>query len=159
MRFLISGMTTLAVAVGMTGLAVSAQTQQEQGQQPQTQQQTQQQPQNQQQTQQQPQNQQQTQQQPQTQQQMQQPETQQPQTSSTQMGNAQNQNKSAYPAAEVRQAQEQLKKEGDYTGKVDGIYGPQTRAAVEKYQKSQNLPASGKLDSQTSAKLGIQSQK
>lgn len=142
MRFLISGMTSLVVAAGMTAFAVAAQTQpqsqtQPQAQQPQTQQQ-------------QPQTQ-----QPQTQQtQPQQPQTQQPQTSSSQM-NAQNQNSKGYSATEVRQAQEQLKKDGNYTGNIDGIYGPATRAAVEKYQQNQNLKVSGRLDSETCAKLGI----
>ena len=35
---------------------------------------------------------------------------------------------------EVRQIQTALKKQGYYTGSVDGIYGSQTQAAVRKFQ-------------------------
>jgi peptidoglycan hydrolase-like protein with peptidoglycan-binding domain len=79
----------------------------------------------------------------------------QPQTSSSQMSNPQNEN-SGYSKDTVRKAQEQLKKDGDYTGSIDGIYGPETRAAVEKYQQNQNLTVNGKLDNKTCSKLGIQ---
>lgn len=60
--------------------------------------------------------------------------------------------------ATVKQAQEQLKKDGYYTGNVDGIDGPETHEAIRKYQQSENLKVNGRLDKQTCNKLGIQQQ-
>ena len=57
----------------------------------------------------------------------------------------------------VRQAQERLNQLGYDVGEPDGIWGPQTQAALEKYQEEQGLSTSGELDSQTIAKLGIDS--
>ncbi len=53
----------------------------------------------------------------------------------------------------VKQAQTLLKNQGYYSGNVDGISGPQTRAAVRKYQKDHNLKATGQLDSATTTSL------
>ncbi|MGE5647110.1 MAG: peptidoglycan-binding domain-containing protein [Acidobacteriota bacterium] len=53
----------------------------------------------------------------------------------------------------VRQAQTLLKNQGYYAGNVDGISGPQTRAAVRKYQKDHNLKTTGRLDSATTTSL------
>lgn len=57
--------------------------------------------------------------------------------------------------ATVRDAQQQLKKDGYYTGKIDGEDGPETRAAIEKYQQSQHLKVTGQLDNETCSKMGI----
>ena len=38
---------------------------------------------------------------------------------------------------------------------VDGILGPQTRAAIRQYQQSENLPVTGRLDGETAGKLGV----
>lgn len=40
---------------------------------------------------------------------------------------------------------------------VDGVNGPQTRAALKKYQSANNLKATGHADAATRAKLGISS--
>ena len=64
----------------------------------------------------------------------------------------------AHPAAsseELRQAQQRLKDDGDYTGTVDGKFGPKTAAALKKFQQSNGLQQSGELDSQTASKLGV----
>ncbi len=55
----------------------------------------------------------------------------------------------------VRQAQTELKGRGFYTGAVDGIYGPRTRDAVEKFQADAGLPRTGELDLNTMSKLNI----
>ena len=58
-------------------------------------------------------------------------------------------------ADEVRQAQQKLKDDGDYTGQVDGKMGPKTAQAIKKFQQSNGLPQTGRLDQQTAGKLGI----
>ena len=58
-------------------------------------------------------------------------------------------------ADEIRQAQQKLKDDGDYTGQVDGKMGPKTAAAIKKFQQSNGLPRTGHLDQQTASKLGI----
>lgn len=51
--------------------------------------------------------------------------------------------------SDIRQAQEQLKGEGLYHGKIDGRDGPKTRAAIRQFQKKNNLPATARLDRST----------
>lgn len=63
---------------------------------------------------------------------------------------------SNYSASMVRNAQQQLKNDGYYTGNIDGIDGPMTRQAIKKYQQSQNLTVNGRLDKKTCEKLGLQ---
>lgn len=65
---------------------------------------------------------------------------------------------SNYSASVVRNAQQQLKNDGYYTGHIDGIDGPMTRQAIRKYQQAQNLTVNGRLDQQTCQKLGVQNQ-
>jgi peptidoglycan hydrolase-like protein with peptidoglycan-binding domain len=55
----------------------------------------------------------------------------------------------------IKKLQETLRDKGYYSGKVDGVLGSQTRAGIRQYQKSENLPVTGRLDGQTSGKLGI----
>ena len=55
----------------------------------------------------------------------------------------------------VRQAQQALKDRGYDAGKPDGIAGPQTEAAVKKFQLAQGLSGSGQLDQQTLAALDV----
>lgn len=76
--------------------------------------------------------------------------------STSQMNTQDQNNNNGYSKDMVRKAQEQLKKDGDYTGNIDGVYGPETRAAIEKYQQAENLKVNGHLDNQTCSKLGIQ---
>jgi peptidoglycan hydrolase-like protein with peptidoglycan-binding domain len=56
----------------------------------------------------------------------------------------------------VKQAQQALNDKGFNVGTPDGIAGPKTQAAVRKFQQQQNIGASGQLDQQTLAALGIQ---
>jgi len=55
----------------------------------------------------------------------------------------------AYTAA----LQTDLQAAGYYTGKVDGVYGPQTVAAVEALQKDAGLPVTGLVDGPTETAL------
>ena len=59
------------------------------------------------------------------------------------------------PSAEVRQAQLVLQQQGSYTGKVDGLPGPATQAAVQLYQQSHGLEASGAVDPATARSLNL----
>ncbi len=56
---------------------------------------------------------------------------------------------------DIKKLQESLRDKGHYSGQVDGVLGPQTRAAIRRYQKSENLPVTGRLDAQTAGKLGV----
>jgi hypothetical protein len=56
---------------------------------------------------------------------------------------------------DIRKVQETLHDKGYYSGKIDGILGPQTRAGLRQYQKSENLPITGHVDAETAGKLGV----
>lgn len=55
----------------------------------------------------------------------------------------------------VRQVQQALNKDGFHAGKTDGIWGPDTRTAVNDFQKSKDIPGNGKLNKQTLSDLGV----
>lgn len=55
----------------------------------------------------------------------------------------------------VMQVQKDLRGKGYYTGKVDGISGPQTRSAIRRYQKAEGLAVTGRIDARTAGKLGV----
>src|SRR4051812_11547066 len=55
----------------------------------------------------------------------------------------------------VKQAQEKLSAAGMDAGQADGKLGPKTQAAVKEYQQSKGIQASGQLDRQTLAALGV----
>lgn len=90
---------------------------------------------------------------------MQQPNEQQ----STQQPNGQQPNKQASSQISpqqlgrsgVRQVQQALNKDGFHAGKADGIWGPDTRTAVNDFQKSKDIPGNGKLNKQTLSDLGV----
>jgi hypothetical protein len=56
---------------------------------------------------------------------------------------------------DITKVQESLRDKGYYHADVDGVLGPQTREAIRQYQKSENLPVTGRLDSETAGKLGV----
>lgn len=56
---------------------------------------------------------------------------------------------------EVSKAQESLRDKGYYSGQIDGVMGSQTRAGIRRYQKSEGLPITGRLDTETAGKLGL----
>jgi peptidoglycan hydrolase-like protein with peptidoglycan-binding domain len=51
--------------------------------------------------------------------------------------------------------QQALKDKGFDPGGADGVMGPRTAEALMAYQKSEKLPATGRMDSDTGAKLGV----
>ena len=57
--------------------------------------------------------------------------------------------------ADTKQVQTVLKKWGYYTGNVDGINGPLTKAAVKKFQKKYGLTQDGIVGPVTAAKMGL----
>lgn len=56
---------------------------------------------------------------------------------------------------ETLQAQHKLKTEGLYKGKIDGIDGPKTQAALKQFQSKNGLQQTGQLDRQTEQLLGL----
>lgn len=55
----------------------------------------------------------------------------------------------------VRQMQQRLKDRGYEAGPADGRMGAATRAAIREFQRSENLPVTGRPDRQTLSALGI----
>jgi len=58
----------------------------------------------------------------------------------------------AHPA-NIQQAQQKLKSQGLYNGAIDGVNGPEMRAALLQFQQRNGLPQTGTLDQQTEARL------
>ena len=61
----------------------------------------------------------------------------------------------ALTTTQTKTVQTRLKNWGYYTGAVDGIYGPKTRAAVIAFQKKNGLVADGIVGPKTAAAIGI----
>ena len=57
--------------------------------------------------------------------------------------------------SEVKEVQRRLKQWGYYNGRVDGVFGSGTRAAVIKFQKKNGLTADGVVGSATYKALGM----
>ncbi|MBO5395144.1 MAG: spore cortex-lytic enzyme [Clostridia bacterium] len=57
--------------------------------------------------------------------------------------------------AENRTIQTKLKRWGYYTGAIDGIYGPKTKAAVKYFQRKNGLTVDGIVGPKTAAALGM----
>jgi Putative peptidoglycan binding domain len=53
----------------------------------------------------------------------------------------------------VRDAQIALRDAGFDTGRIDGVMGPKTKAALSEFQASQGLPQTGMLDAATQQQL------
>ncbi len=59
------------------------------------------------------------------------------------------------PAQVVANVQSALQQQGYYQGDVDGVLGPQTRAALAEYQSAQGLEPTGAVDEPTLETLGM----
>ena len=59
-------------------------------------------------------------------------------------------------SGQVKSLQQSLQDKGMDPGRIDGVMGPKTEAAIRAYQKDQNLPQTGRTDAQTLEKLGVQ---
>lgn len=58
------------------------------------------------------------------------------------------------PAA-TQTVQERLRSAGAYNGSVDGVWGPDSAAALQRFQASHQLQVTGQLNQATAAMLGI----
>jgi peptidoglycan hydrolase-like protein with peptidoglycan-binding domain len=56
---------------------------------------------------------------------------------------------------EIKKMQETLRNKGHYLGKIDGVFGLQTRDSIRAYQKAENLPVTGQVDTWTADGLGV----
>jgi peptidoglycan hydrolase-like protein with peptidoglycan-binding domain len=56
---------------------------------------------------------------------------------------------------EIKEMQETLRNKGHYRGKIDGVFGSQTRASIRAYQNAENLPVTGQVDTQTAGRLRL----
>jgi peptidoglycan hydrolase-like protein with peptidoglycan-binding domain len=56
---------------------------------------------------------------------------------------------------EITKMQEALRDKGYYLGKVDGLFGLRTRASIRAYQKAENFPITGQVDSRTAEGFGV----
>lgn len=54
---------------------------------------------------------------------------------------------------QVREAQQQLRNQGLYRGRIDGILGPETQQALGRFQKNNGLSQTATLDQPTMDKL------
>ena len=61
----------------------------------------------------------------------------------------------AISKADTRTVQTKLKRWGYYTGSIDGIYGPKTKAAVKYFQRKNGLAVDGIVGKQTARALGM----
>jgi peptidoglycan hydrolase-like protein with peptidoglycan-binding domain len=59
----------------------------------------------------------------------------------------------AWTPAQIKEAQEGLAKAGFYKGKPTGQFNADTRKALKRYQKKNNLPVTGRLDNEVLNKL------
>lgn len=55
----------------------------------------------------------------------------------------------------VLEAQRALRDLGYHPGPIDGMFGPHTRMALEKYQLAEKLPVTGQLDAETIDRLDV----
>jgi len=58
------------------------------------------------------------------------------------------------PGAAMR-VQERLRQLGAYTGRVDGVWGPDSQAALDRFQQARGLQVTGQLNQATASTLGL----
>ena len=59
------------------------------------------------------------------------------------------------PPAAVQAVQDHLRSAGAYNGKVDGVWGPDSAAALQRFQANHQLQATGQLNQATATALGL----
>lgn len=59
------------------------------------------------------------------------------------------------PPAAVQNVQAKLQQAGVYTGRIDGIWGSDSEAALERFQQQRQLQVTGQLNEATAATLGL----
>ncbi|MBU8540061.1 peptidoglycan-binding domain-containing protein [Falsiroseomonas tokyonensis] len=55
----------------------------------------------------------------------------------------------------VTRVQEKLREAGAYSGRPDGVWGPSSQAALERFQQNRGLQATGQLNQATATLLGL----
>jgi len=55
----------------------------------------------------------------------------------------------------MREARRALRDLGYHPRPIDGVFGPQMRMALEKYQLAEKLPVTGQLDAETMERLDV----
>lgn len=55
----------------------------------------------------------------------------------------------------LMQVQERLRQAGDYTGRADGVWGPDSQAALQRFQQRNGLQVTGQLNQVTAMTLGL----
>jgi N-acetylmuramoyl-L-alanine amidase len=58
-------------------------------------------------------------------------------------------------SAAVQSVQDRLRQAGAYTGRIDGIWGADSQAALERFQQANQLQITGQLNQATAATLGL----
>jgi peptidoglycan hydrolase-like protein with peptidoglycan-binding domain len=59
------------------------------------------------------------------------------------------------PSAAVQNVQDRLRQAGVYTGRIDGIWGADSQASLERFQQAHQLQVTGQLNQATAATLGL----
>jgi peptidoglycan hydrolase-like protein with peptidoglycan-binding domain len=59
------------------------------------------------------------------------------------------------PPPTVQTVQDRLRQAGVYTGRIDGIWGADSQAALERFQQANQLQVTGQLNQATAATLGL----
>jgi len=59
------------------------------------------------------------------------------------------------PTPAVQSVQDKLRQAGTYAGRIDGIWGADSQAALERYQQANQLQVTGQLNQATAATLGL----
>jgi len=61
-----------------------------------------------------------------------------------------------WSSEDVKEVQEALRDKGHNPGAIDGVMGSKTQKALRDFQQANNLKATGTLDAETAAALGVQ---
>jgi len=64
--------------------------------------------------------------------------------------------KEIHSREQVERAQQALRDKGQDPGPIDGIMGPRTKAALKDFQRAEGVRETGRLDSETLTKLGVE---
>src|SRR5579872_3710531 len=59
------------------------------------------------------------------------------------------------PPAAVQNVQAKLQQSGVYNGRIDGIWGADSEAALERFQQQHQLQVTGQMNEATAATLGV----
>lgn len=59
------------------------------------------------------------------------------------------------PPAGVQSIQDRLRQAGVYSGRIDGLWGADSQAALERFQQAHQLQVTGQLNQATAATLGV----